>query len=107
MAGPNPNDEIRRVMLRYFYERNAAATSKRGKRGSGVKVSDVKKELKIRHGLTQQQVMSNLTYLLDRGWVKEDEVKKEFKQELAGAIPQLWCPPSASLRLRMSVTAAR
>ena len=78
MAGPNPNDEIRRLMLRYFYDRNAAATSKRGKRGSGVKISDVKKELKQRHALTQQQVMSNLTYLLDRSWVKEDEVKKEF-----------------------------
>lgn len=79
MPAPNPNDEIRRLMLRYFYDRNAAATSKRGKRGSGVKISDVKKELKERDGLTQQQVMSNLTYLLDRGWVKEDEVKKEFK----------------------------
>jgi hypothetical protein len=78
MAAPNPNDEIRRLMLRYFYDGNAAATSKRGKRGSGVKISDVKKEYKDRHGLTQRQVVSNLTYLLDRGWVKEDEVKKEF-----------------------------
>jgi len=79
MAAPNPNDEIRRLMLRYVYDRNAVATSKRGKRGSGVKISDVKKELKERHGLTQQRMMSNLTYLLDRGWMKEDEVKKEFK----------------------------
>jgi hypothetical protein len=28
------NDEIRRIMLQYFYERNRKATSVRGKRGS-------------------------------------------------------------------------
>ena len=40
------NNEIRRVMLQYFYERNENATSARGKKGSAVKISDVKKELK-------------------------------------------------------------
>lgn len=61
----NPNDEIRQQILRYFYDRNASATSRFGKKGSAVRISDVKKELKSRHGLTQQQVMSNLTYLID------------------------------------------
>jgi predicted transcriptional regulator len=75
---PNPNDIIRRQILRYFYDRNEAATSKRGKKGSAVKVSDVKRELKDAHGLKQQQVISNLNYLLDRDWVKEIEIKKEF-----------------------------
>jgi hypothetical protein len=57
------NNDIRRVMLQYFYDRNKNATSARGKKGSAVKISDVKKELKSGHGLTQQEVQSNLTYL--------------------------------------------
>ena len=74
---PNPNDSIRRQILRYFYDRNSSATSIYGKKGSAVKISDVKRELKGAHGLTQQQVVSNLNYLLDRGWVKELKVEKE------------------------------
>ena len=70
MTPANPNDEIRQRILEYFYDRNANATSRFGKKGSAVKVSDAKRELKARHNLAQQQVMSNLTYLIDRGWVK-------------------------------------
>jgi hypothetical protein len=55
------NNEIRRIMLEYFHNRNSNATSSRGKKGSAVKISDVKKELKVSHGLTQQEVQSNLT----------------------------------------------
>lgn len=72
----NPNDEIRHRLLTYFYERNAKATSILGKRGSAVKISDVKKDLKALYGLSQQQVVSNLTYLIDRRWVKTDDVEK-------------------------------
>lgn len=66
-------------MLRYFYERNDSATSKYGKRGSAVKIRDVKKELKEQHSLDQKQVVSNLNYLMDRGWVKELKIEKEFR----------------------------
>lgn len=72
------NDEIRRIMLQYFYDRNRTATSARGKKGSAVKISDVKKELKASHGLTQQEVQSNLTYLISQGWVEEEKVEKSF-----------------------------
>jgi hypothetical protein len=58
---PPSNTEIRRIMLQYFYDRNKNATSARGKKGSAVKISDVKKELKAAHDLTQQEVQSNLT----------------------------------------------
>lgn len=30
------------------------------------------------HGLTQQEVQSNLTYLISQGWVEEDKVEKSF-----------------------------
>jgi len=59
----NPNDQIRLQILRYFYDRNANATSRYGKKGSAVRISDAKRDLKEKYGFTQTQVMSNLTYL--------------------------------------------
>jgi len=84
----NPNDEIRNHILRYFYDRNANATSRFGKKGSAVKISDAKRELKGLHGLTQQQVMSNLTYLIDRGWVKTIDQEKTV-QVKGGTVPSV------------------
>src|SRR5437867_10947924 len=82
----NPNDEIRKQILRYFYERNDSATSKFGKKGSAAKISDVKRELKERFGLSQSQVMSNLTYLIDQGWVKTIDIEKTVTVK-GGTIP--------------------
>lgn len=84
---PPSNNEIRRIMLQYFYDRNKNATSARGKNGSAVKISDVKKELKASHGLTQQEVQSNLTYLISQGWVEEDTVEKSFTAPGGTVIP--------------------
>src|SRR5688572_28061498 len=81
------NTEIRRLMLQYFYERNKNATSARGKKGSAIKISDIKKELKAASGLTQQQVQSNLTYLISQGWVEEDTVEKSFTAPGGTVIP--------------------
>jgi hypothetical protein len=72
------DEEIRRIMLRYFYDRNKNATSMMGKRGSAVRTRDLKAELKAAHGLSQQQVQSNLTYLLSQGWVEEKPISKSF-----------------------------
>ena len=74
-------------MLEYFYDRNRNATSARGKRGSAVKISDVKKELKTANDLTQQEVQSNLTYLLSQGWVEEDAVEKSYTAPSGTVIP--------------------
>jgi len=84
---PPSNTEIRRIMLQYFYDRNKNATSARGKKGSAVKISDVKKELKTANGLTQQEVQSNLTYLISQGWVEEDAVEKSFTAPGGTVIP--------------------
>lgn len=81
------NTEVRRVMLEYFHKRNQNATSARGKKGSAVKISDVKKELKASDGLTQQEVQSNLTYLISQGWVEEDTVQKSFTAPGGTVIP--------------------
>ncbi|MEX0761540.1 MAG: hypothetical protein WD208_03525 [Dehalococcoidia bacterium] len=74
-------------MLKYFYDRNKNATSARGKRGSAVKISDVKKELKLANGLTQSEVQSNLTYLISQGWVEEDTVEKSYTAPGGTVIP--------------------
>jgi hypothetical protein len=81
------NNEIRSSMLRYFYERNRNATSARGKKGASVKISDIKRELKASHGLTQQEVQSNLTYLISQGWVREDAIEKSYTQPSGTVIP--------------------
>src|SRR6266568_5662830 len=73
---PRSNNEIRTIMLQYFYDRNKAATSARGKKGYAIKIGDIRKELKASHNLSQQEVMGNLNYLLSQGWVEEDKVEK-------------------------------
>lgn len=84
---PRSNTTIRSLILQYFYGRNKNATSSRGKRGSAVKISDVKKELKAAHGLTQQEVHSNLTYLISQGWIEDDDVEKSFTAPGGTVIP--------------------
>lgn len=86
-APKRTNNEIRGILLRYFYERNSNATSARGKKGSAVRISDVKREVKAEHGLTQQEVQSNLTYLMSQGWVEEDAVEKSFTAPGGTVIP--------------------
>jgi hypothetical protein len=74
-------------MLQYFYGRNSKATSAKGKKGAAVKISDVKAELKAQHALSQQEVQSNLTYLISQGWVEEESIKKEFTGAKGTVIP--------------------
>lgn len=87
VAARPSNNEIRTLVLQYFYDRNKNATSARGKKGSAVKISDVKKELKAAHGLTQQEVQSNLTYLISQGWIEEDKIEKSFTAPGGTVIP--------------------
>ncbi len=82
----NPNDLIRHQILEYFYIRNTNATSQYGKKGSSLKISDAKKELKGSYNLSQQQVMSNLTYLIDKGWIKKETIEKTI-QTKRGSVP--------------------
>jgi hypothetical protein len=86
-AASRSNTEIRSIVLRYFYDRNVSATSARGKKGYAVRISDVRKELTASHGLSQQEVMSNLNYLLSQGWVEEDKVEKSVPLPSGTVIP--------------------
>jgi len=75
-------------MLQYFYDRNRNATSARGKKGFSVKISDIRKELKASHGLSQQEVISNLNYLMSQGWIEEEQVAKSVPLPSGTIIPQ-------------------
>ena len=81
-------DEIRRIMLQYFYERNRNATSARGKKGFAVRISDIRKELKASHQLTREEVIANLNYLMSQGWIEEEQVAKSVPLPSGTIIPQ-------------------
>jgi hypothetical protein len=82
------NTEIRSLMLQYFYDRNSTATSARGKKGFAIKISDIRKDLKAMHDLSQQEVMSNLNYLLSQGWIAEETIQKSVPLRSGTVIPQ-------------------
>ena len=81
-------DHIRRVILQYFFDRNDNATSLRGKHGgAAVTISALRADLKSAYGLSRNQVVSNLTYLLSQGWVEEKPVSKTFSTPRGGLVP--------------------
>jgi hypothetical protein len=57
-----------------------------GKKGSAVRISDAKRELKARHGLGQQQVMANLTYLISNDWITTIPIEKTVAVK-GGTVP--------------------
>src|SRR5713226_1282216 len=82
------DDEVREIILRYLYDRNKNATSRRGKStGAAVTISVMRADLKASHGLTGQQVHSNLTYLESQGWVEDRPLTKSVTTRTGGVIP--------------------
>lgn len=89
-AGPptRTDDEIRDIILRYLYDRNRNATSRRGKTtGAAVTISVLRADLKASHDLTAPQIHSNLTYLESQGWVEDRPVTKSFTTGTGAVIP--------------------
>ena len=82
------NTEIRNLMLRYFYDRNRTATSVRGKKGFAIKIMDIRKDLKATHQLSQQEVMSNLNYMISQGWIAEETIQKSVPLRSGTIVPQ-------------------
>jgi hypothetical protein len=48
----------------------------------------VRKELKASHGLTQQDVVGNLNYLMSQGWIAEEQIQKSVPLPSGTVIPQ-------------------
>ena len=65
----NPEDEKRDKILRFLYERHKTA---RSPRRIPIGIRDLQSEMKRRHNMSQSDVASNLDYLVQVGWVKEE-----------------------------------
>lgn len=61
----NPNDVIRDSILRYLYDVHGAAKSPKS---AATGIRDLQKAMKEAHGYKQQEVASNLDYLIQKGW---------------------------------------
>jgi hypothetical protein len=79
----NPNDAIRDAILRHLYEVHSKAKSPKS---AGKKIREVQKALRP-VGYKQQEVASNLDYLVQKGWVREDIRERSFTTERGTQIP--------------------
>jgi hypothetical protein len=72
----NADDERRDRILRFLYERHKAA---RGIQKIPIGIRDLQHEMKIRFSMKQNEVSSNLDYLIQVGWVREAKRERTFK----------------------------
>jgi hypothetical protein len=72
---PVSHDVQRDRILRFLYERHTTA---RGPAKIVIGIRDLQAELKKRYGMTQQEVSSNLDYLVQVGWVREVAKERSF-----------------------------
>lgn len=70
----NPNDVARDDILRHLYEVHQKA---RSPKTAGLLISELAKALKAK-GYKQQEVASNLDYLVQKGWVREVVEQRSF-----------------------------
>ena len=72
---PNPNDDVRDAILRHAYEVNQRS---RSPRKAAIGIRDLNKAMKSKHGYKQQDVSSNLVYLIEKGWITETTEHSSF-----------------------------
>jgi hypothetical protein len=70
----NPNDAIRDAILRHLH---AVHEKARSPKSAALLISELSKALKTK-GYKQQEVASNLDYLVQKGWVKEVVEHRSF-----------------------------
>lgn len=71
-----PQDEKRDQILRFLYQRHK---NTRGITKIPIGIRDLQTEMKKQHGLSQQDVASNLDYLVQVRWVREVAKERSFK----------------------------
>jgi hypothetical protein len=67
-------DEVRKAILEFLYETHEKARSRKSNRAL---VSELKRELK-KSGFKEQEIVSELDYLIEAGWVKVEADEYEF-----------------------------
>lgn len=74
MAG-RTNDEARELILRFLYDRHQKA---RGVAKQEIGLRDLQSAMKKAFEMSQQEVASNLDYLVDKGWVRKIITSRTF-----------------------------
>lgn len=82
----NPKDRLRTVILQHLYKHHQKA---RSLKGAGTKISELKTAMKKVAGMTQQDVIANLDYLIQKGWVAEEREEKVFKTAKGVTVPSV------------------
>jgi hypothetical protein len=72
----NPDDDTRDKLLRFLYERHKTT---KGITKIPIGIRDLQKAMKSSYDLKQQEVSSNLDYLIQVGWVKDVVKERSFK----------------------------
>lgn len=71
----NPEDKIRDAILRHLFTAHGSAKSPSK---AAVGIRNLHSALKASHGYKQQEVGSNLDYLVQKGWVTEVRIARAF-----------------------------
>ncbi len=79
----NPSDIIRETILRYLYELHQRA---RSLKSAATNISNLKKAMKQK-GISQQDVVANLDYLIQKEWVKLVIEQKTFTTKSGISVP--------------------
>ncbi len=88
------NDEVRRKILEFLDQKRKSARSLKSVQAT---VTDIKKGLK-KFDISQSEVVTNLDYLVQNGWVKEEIEKRTY------TTPKGFDVPSETRRYRLSDT---
>jgi Mor family transcriptional regulator len=83
---PNPKDRLRTVLLQHLYDHHQKA---RSLKGAGIKISELKTAMKNTSEMSQQDVIANLDYLIQKGWVAEEREEKVFKTAKGVSVPSI------------------
>lgn len=70
----NPNDAVRDAILRHLYDLHRRA---RGPKGVATKIRELQSAMR-KLGIGQASVNSNLDYLVQKGWVREDVTPRSY-----------------------------
>lgn len=85
MEAKNSNlDEIRELILTFMYEHHRKA---RGIQAQEIGIRALQREMKKLYGLSQQEVASNLDYLVQKEWVKDIHKDRTFSSPTGTVYP--------------------
>jgi hypothetical protein len=81
----NPNDDRRNKILRFLYDRHQTA---KGITAIPIGILDLRRSMKQLYAMKQPEVASNLDYLIQVGWVKQEVKSRSFMTPRGMMLPR-------------------